>query len=419
MLKPIRIDTGFNTTVKGSDIKEIFEAVPCLKSFLSTFSKKAAIEYGNGQRYPNIDLIRVCTEIAPQKAIRDYIMEKHKHVATLLCVENGIDISHPSLGDESISGSKVVQGKFGIIHHFSGEKMDVGGALAIFEELGIKKVSKILCIAGKKASRSVSFSSSKGGLDRWRVSGMLCKLSKDTSMDEIMQIAGRVCGIFNLSQIQRVQQKIYASPTDLEAIRKAYWTQEDILNETCRKYGKSVEKNISSCYGSDELVKTNVYSLTSENKNDDMEEILDETNISKWKMSVSGKTKTGRTCNIVKRLTMRYNGVPMVSDDGRKVGEKEYQYEEKEEGEVEVETENDTNTYHEVPTSLSDYNQLASLITEKNTWVQFSKVCNGNTSLYKKCWIKTQRHDTVVPSNNKNSILLDKINGTIMVRHNK
>jgi hypothetical protein len=145
-------------------------------------------------------------------------------------------------------------------------------------------------------------------------------------MDEIMQISGRLCGIFDTRQ---VHQKIYASGTDLDSIKKAFWTQEEILNQTCRKYGKSVEKSVATHHGSNERVKTNVYVLEESFEDMNMEELLDETEISEWKMCVEGKTNTGRKRQILKRLTMRYDGVDIVTDDERKVGEKEYQFEHK------------------------------------------------------------------------------------------
>ena len=308
-IQAIELDTGDNTVVKGDDMVEIYKSVPGLRNHIKHFS-----ECGNktitGTVRPEIELIRISTEIAPQKALRDEIMSTYPTIATMLCVENGIDITHPSLGNKSITTldnkykSKVSKG----VHHFTND-VDVGSAMAIFQNKGIDHITHIICIAGKKASRSVSFSSNIKGIDRWYVTKMLIKFSKTTTFDDIMQIAGRVCGVFLIG----TTQCIYASIADLETIKKAYFSQEELLNNTSRKYGKMIEAIVGGRMVN--IWKRNDVPIP---LNTGMDELLNKIKMSYWKLTVPRKTPTGRSSQTIKRLTMRDVLKPeMVDDDGR------------------------------------------------------------------------------------------------------
>ena len=326
-IQAIEVDTGDNTTVKGEDCENIYLAVPALESYLKDFAERKNVTVC-GVLEPEIDLLRISTEIAPQRAIRDEMIRKYPNVATLLCVESGIDIYHPCLGSTPI---KTLDNKYkskieGKIHHFSGN-VDVGSALAILQDKGIQKITHVMCIAGKKASRSVSFSSNTGGLARWHVRRMFVKLSQGTSLDEVLQIAGRVCGIFQ----QNLTQYIYASKTDLETIKNAYFSQQDLLNNTSRKYGKMVdgmvvEKSPHTNENTYKIVK--IWKLNADVQLESgMNNLLNESEMSKWKLTVDGKTPTGRVKKIAKRLTMRDSVNPkLVENDGRESKE-DYKFE--------------------------------------------------------------------------------------------
>ena len=323
-LRSIKCDTGKKSIKTTDSIDEIFAAVPYLKDHLAKVAKGTIISRLCGQNQAMVDLVSITHYIEPQKKIFDYMIETHPDVANILMVEDGIRVYHPSLGTDSIKIHRNKSKVDGFIHSFS-SKVDVGAALGLLEKTGVKKIRSVLVLAGNKASRAITFSSSglvyateAERIRRWHVKRSLIKFSENISQDEAMQRAGRLCGVFAPGS----EQIIYASAMDLETIKKAYHAQEDLLNATARKYGKmQLEKRAASKAPDAEIIEV----LTWKQEKDIKEELemggnflLKHVCMSRWKTSVHGKTPTGRDKLVKRDITMRNSVRPyMVQDDGR------------------------------------------------------------------------------------------------------
>ncbi len=318
-------DTGQKHIKSTDSIEEIFKIVPSLKKYLYKISrgKNNLAETLISNNQAMIDLLSITQYIDPYKKIMDYMIITYPHVAIVLMVDEGIKVYHPSLGNESIKiKNRYPSTVENYVHTFSG-KVDVGAVLAILEKKTVKLIKNVLILAGNKASRAVSFSSSgleynseESKLNRWHVSRMFIKFSDNITQDEALQRVGRLCGIFNTG----TSQYVYGSETDIETTRKAYGTHEDLLDVTSRKYGTmvDVQRPINAESNAD-LINVRTWRKSEIDTNIGGKDLLNSAEISGWKLKVPSFTKTGKKKETKKLITNRDCVNPkIVIDDERK-----------------------------------------------------------------------------------------------------
>lgn len=331
-LETVQVDTGNNQIKIDENIEQIFKTVPCLKNMLEKIAnyKRNTVRDNNQAMVYLVSITRLKN---PQKNIFNYMIEKYPEVANILMTDDGIDVYHPSLGVESIklgdTKSKVNK-DHKYVHNFS-NKVDIGRVLGLLEKQGIEKIKNVLVIAGDKANRAITFSSSgliyknkEEEIRRWHVNRMLLKFPDDIPQNEAIQRVGRLCGIFAPNTLQRV----YANKTDIETIKKAYGTQEDILEQTVRKYGRMTKVNKPINASNSKTIEVNIWKAIEDIKPEENiggHDLLNNTKISKWKLQVSGYTPTGRNKFIKRMITNRNSVNPCVVVDDMRHTEEDFE----------------------------------------------------------------------------------------------
>ena len=270
----------------------------------------------------------------------NYLIGEYANIGLAAFFKKGSFVYHPSLGSEpivTIDGnftSKVKKASFYnaegnevFFHHFC-DKVSVGAILALFQSKS-ETIKRVVCIAGVKASRSVSFSSNVSpadGSSRLRVRSMFLKISKTTVNSEILQVAGRVLGNFNYDVSEEYPQKIYCSAADCESIQKAYLTLEELMNHTSRKYGGNKKKFVVLANGRGAIVNTWLSKELPCLEN--MRTLLNEIEMSNFKCVVYMIDDEGKKKKITRKITARKAVVPkLVVDDHRGDTEEDYKFE--------------------------------------------------------------------------------------------
>lgn len=290
-LTQIAKNTGsLNVNINTDDIEYIFETIPCLKDHLRMIATEEVTNK------INIDLVCVTHNIKPNEKIFKWMCKTYPNVSSICMTEDGIKV---------FSSGK----------HKLYKNLGIGNILKKLEKSN-KSSRNVIFSSRTKAGRGISFSSTckNNGINRWHVNRMLLKLTEDMTYDNILQLAGRLCGIFSPG----TQQTLYASKGDIESINKAYNLQEDLVSRTVRKYGKmeEVSRNISG-----EIKKVNEYSQCIDiTVHDTGKQILENTETSSWKYESHKITKTGRDSTVT-RVLNNFANPKKVGNDGHHIEE--------------------------------------------------------------------------------------------------
>ncbi len=345
-LKTHYCNTGVSSVKNDTTIEKIFSDVPCLEKYIDEI-----------QSTPMVDLISITHFIEPHKIIYEYIKSKYPDIALILMVEYGFRIYHTSLPKKPIK-LLGIRSRLDDDDHLFSTKVDLGNVMSVFEK--INKAKNLVILAGAKASRAITFSSTVNKIDRWHVNRALIKFSNGITYDEAMQKAGRLCGIFK----EGAEQILYASKKDLEIIKKAYYLQEDILNETIRS---------DSDMKSEDLIKT--------------------LEISEWKIKVDDKTPTGRDKTFYKKIVSRDNIRPIiVEDDGR---EMLFDFNEPTQGIADEREYVENSTRKEILRILEENDNLtaAEIFEKSNNW-SFIKAKDPKSAVSQMC--KTMNREGII-----------------------
>jgi hypothetical protein len=169
---------------------------------------------------------------------------------------DGIDLYHKSLVGDSIvlvvdGGRKVTGGKkcswFDGAHSFN-KNVGISEMLGWLKRNGgVDKFPRIITISGKLAGRGISFVSDDYGkylrsfgsdgipdIIGWRLTSMYYIPSRLTSQPNLMQAIGRVCCICR----DNIPTYIYTNEDVFSDIRKAYWTQEELVARSRKIQGE-------------------------------------------------------------------------------------------------------------------------------------------------------------------------------------
>jgi hypothetical protein len=168
--------------------------------------------------------------VSPQKLIVKHIRVTYPDTAVLFFNEDGtIKLYHKSLTSRITldEGCKSGFGNddTGPVNTFN--NVEIGQIINYLQNQGVKRFHHILCVAGRKAGRSVRFSSSRGGF-RWHVHEMLGKLSYTITGSEAIQTIQRLSGNFE----DNLTPTYYGSMVDWEAFQRGYKYQKECFTNT-------------------------------------------------------------------------------------------------------------------------------------------------------------------------------------------
>lgn len=218
---------------------------PNMGSFVSMFEKLEPhqVEFLETS-HPQHCLITCGTVILPQQKLFKFISDHN--IAVLLYNGDGIDLYHRSLDGENVAiksgGGRTLSSdscKWRPGAHSFGQAISIANVLQWLKDNGgVERFPRIITISGKLAGRGISFVSDDYGkylgsfVDNtppkwigWRLTSMYYVPSKNTSQPNMMQCVGRVCCVVR----DNIQTFLYANDEVLVDIRKAYWSQEELV----------------------------------------------------------------------------------------------------------------------------------------------------------------------------------------------
>ena len=230
---------------KNDDVP--FARDPNLMGFIDRFSKFEPHDVKMmGLKHPQHCLISSGSVIVPQKSVFSYIASK-TDCAVILYNGEGIDLFHHSLVDKRIviplsDGRRVVGGQkcdWCIGAHTFNKSIGIAEMIQYLKDNGgVEKFPRIITISGKLAGRGISFVSSDYGrylrsfshssppkMIGWRLTSMYYIPSPMTTQPNLMQAVGRVCCVVR----DNIPTHIYLNEEVFFDLRKAYWTQEELV----------------------------------------------------------------------------------------------------------------------------------------------------------------------------------------------
>ena len=282
------VDVGKNSVPNKDDFDVIVKEVPYLILYLDRFNKQEYHKKVNldNDPHPMFGLINITHYVLPQKAIVKHIRMTYPNTAVLFFNDDGsIKLFHKLLTSRIVLDEGCKSGfstdTIGPVHSF--KNVEIGQVINYLQNQGVEKFHHILCVAGRKAGRSVRFSSSRRGF-RWHVSEMLGKLSYTITGSEAIQTIQRLSGNFEDNLIPTY----YGSAIDWEAFQRGYKYQKECFANTLFR---------------DRTIK-------------EMKPVLEELPISKWKNCKL--TKGGKESASLRPFASKETFKPnYVEDDGR------------------------------------------------------------------------------------------------------
>lgn len=290
------VDVGKNSIPNKDDFDLIIKEIPYLISYLDRFHKQNYHKKINldNDSHPMFGLINITHFVLPQKSIVRHIRMNYSDTAVLFFNDDGsIKLYHNSLVSKILldEGCKSAMSKddIGPVHSF--KNVEIGQVINYLQNQGVEIFHHILCIAGRKAGRSVRFSSSRRGF-RWHVHEMLGKLSYTITGSEAIQAIQRLSGNFEDNLIPTY----YGSEIDWDAFQRGYKYQKECFANTLFR---------------DRTIK-------------EMKPILEKLPISRWKNCKL--TKTGKESASLRPFASRETFTPnYVEEDGR-LNDKDYEF---------------------------------------------------------------------------------------------
>lgn len=260
---------------------DLFDFDPNLKGYLADFSKTQPFECPVWkQNHPRIALLRVGAAVEPQLKVASYIEQEHPGITVITYNGSayGITLRGQGVTKEAFKGlskfvSTATASEDGTessgYHIFTG--MHISEVIGVLEKRGVALHPRIIILAGKKADRGISFVSSSFAdvsLNRikWHLTELYLVVAKSTSQSNLLQIAGRLCGVFR----DNIPLTIFSNAG--EDIIKAYWVQDELIERAREIQGSSLV----------------------------MREIIPEVPISHDKCTTRRITSTGVSCSLTK-----------------------------------------------------------------------------------------------------------------------
>ena len=226
---------------------DAFVRDPNLRDFIEKFSEFEPHDVKMlGARHPQHCLISCGVVIKPQQAVFCHIA-KTTDCAVILYNGEGVDLFHHSLVGKKIviplsDGRRVVGGRkcdWCENAHTFNKNIGISEMIQYLKDNGgVEKFPRIITISGKLAGRGISFVSSDYGkylqsfsqpgipkMIGWRLTSMYYVPSPMTTQPNIMQAIGRVCCVVR----DNIPTYVYLNEEVFFDLRKAYWTQEELV----------------------------------------------------------------------------------------------------------------------------------------------------------------------------------------------
>lgn len=172
---------------KAKSYDEILESDGNLEPFIRWFSKKLPDWSWNNKRYyPRICLFKISHIIVNQDQIYEGMLRDYGDDFVVIVYNGeGIRMNYKGMGNININGKSVVPGEY--------VEILIPDVLQYLKDNGgEKKFPRIAIISGKLAGRCTSYVSRDYD---WHLTDMYYNPSKSTPIPEMIQSAGRLCGL--------------------------------------------------------------------------------------------------------------------------------------------------------------------------------------------------------------------------------
>jgi hypothetical protein len=273
-------------SVKIND--DLFKCDPNLVEYLKDFSMTIPYECPMWKKnHPRISLLRIGAAVEPQIKAAVYISKNHPEITAVTYNGSsyGITLRGRGVPSDSLEGSIVRVEKDGTYTHcFMGKH--ISEIIGILESRGVDIHPRIIILAGKKADRGISFVSSSfadrtDGL-KWHLTELYLVASDSTNQSNLLQIAGRLCGVFN----DNIPLTLFSNVG--EDIIKAYWVQDELI-ERARKVQGVMKDIIPEIPISKD--KCSSRRITSVGVSCSLDKVAED--LEGWDWELEGKTYTG------------------------------------------------------------------------------------------------------------------------------
>lgn len=252
-------DIGTSTYCTEVD-QNPFQTVPLLKDYIKDLAKTSPFEVPlwNGVKHPVITLIRVSFPVEPNLKVAEYIDAVYGDRITTITYNGGgigITLRGVALPQCPITFADGTQTIFeNGIHKIP--PCHIGKIIEYLQSQGVHKHKRIAILAGKKADRGITFGS--GNYEEcmekktipWHLTEMFLVVSKSTNQGNLLQIAGRLCGVYK----DNIPLTIFSNAC--ADIVKAYHAQEELIHRAIQKgaaCGESILDSSDSPYMRDIL----------------------------------------------------------------------------------------------------------------------------------------------------------------------
>lgn len=208
---------------------DIFQQDKALERIVDEFMNEKPTWNIRNDYHPNIMLINVAKTIKPQKKAFEHLKIKYPNVALILYIGDGVYLYHKSIPKTPFKINKTVSTITNGNHLFK----NISPAAALLwlkRNGGSRRFSHIIDFSGEKAGRSISYGckdEKAQGLKYWHLTHHRLVLPKNSPYPAVEQKC-RLCSIFKTP----IPLKLYVSEHDKESVRKAYWSQEEIIERS-------------------------------------------------------------------------------------------------------------------------------------------------------------------------------------------
>jgi hypothetical protein len=239
---------------------DVFANDPNLESYIRNMSTRVLDDTNYkmslyGKFHPIISLLRVALSVDPNKRLLSHMKKMYPTIPSMFFSADGVYLSIEYAGTielENGDKSKFVKlstrrdgeldGTFHLFQHSA-----PGDVLTwLYNNGGVGRYPRILMCAGVLAARGISFGASNFSECQsqkklwWHLSEMYVSVAKTTDQAELMQIVGRLAGIYN----DNLALRLYATRNVHEDVRKAYWVQEEFIERSKNSFAKSMRESI-------------------------------------------------------------------------------------------------------------------------------------------------------------------------------
>ena len=223
-----------------------FNTVPLLKDYIKDLAKTCPFDVplGKGLKHPVITLIRVSFPVEPNLKVAEYIDAVYGDRITTITYNGGgigITLRGVTLPQSPISFEDGTQSIFeNGIHKIP--PCHIGKIIEYLQSQGVHKHKRIAILAGKKADRGITFGSGNYNSESipWHLTEMFLVASKSTNQGNLLQIAGRLCGVYK----DNIPLTVFSNAC--ADIIKAYHAQEELIHRAIQKGAECGESILDS-----------------------------------------------------------------------------------------------------------------------------------------------------------------------------